>query len=87
MVLDTPTVVAALAICPLLLFLGVVCLFWPDRIRDFALRTSSMGLGKTLNPFLSWMRTSQYLWSLRISSAVALGALIILLAALMKGTR
>jgi hypothetical protein len=54
-----------LGICVDLFFLGVAiaCLFWPHRIKEFAL--SQQGSIVFFNPFRQWVRTPYYLWSLR----------------------
>lgn len=51
------------------LIVGVACLFWPQRIQDFALSHEGLLL---YNPFKSWMRTRYYLWSLRAAGLLAI---------------
>jgi hypothetical protein len=53
--------------------IGVVSLFWPERIREYGLRHQSRFFP---NPFAGWMRTRSYLISLRIIGALALAAAI-----------
>jgi hypothetical protein len=64
--------------CVFFLVIGSFGLFWPENVRAYALRTSANRLAK-FNPFLSWMKTPQYIWSLRIIGALALGAFILIM--------
>jgi hypothetical protein len=66
-------VLPALVICVFLLVIGLLCLFWPESVRSHAL-----GASTSWNPFLGWMRTSQYLWSLRIIGALALAGFLLI---------
>ena len=53
------------------LIIGAVCLFWPEKIQEFALKWSAQGLGK-YNPFLSWMKTRSYILALRIIGVMSI---------------
>jgi len=72
-----PVTAIASGIC---LVVGLVGLFRPTLIRDYALRTSPRW-----NPFRGFMETNGYLWSLRICGVLAMMMFLILLAALILG--
>jgi hypothetical protein len=55
------------------LAMAVLCLFWPRAVRDFGLRTSPR-----FNPFIGFMKSPSYIWSIRITGLIAL--LMVLLA-------
>ena len=61
-----------------LMLVGVACLFWPHSLQNYAVKNSTNRLAR-INPFLDWMRTTQYIWSLRIVGFIAIagGGLII----------
>ena len=40
--------------------MAVLCLFWPQALRDYAVRSS-----RSFNPFLGWMKSPSYVWFLR----------------------
>lgn len=48
-------------------------------LRDYALRTSA-----GWNPFLGWMRSNQYVWSLRAIGVVALAGLVLVIAGFLR---
>jgi len=52
---------------------GVVCLVWPEKIQSFGLSHPRLYLHK-YNPFLWFMRSRYYIWTLRLIGAAALGA-------------
>lgn len=60
------------------LFIGIVCLLGPGKIQqrtlDFYARHD---WAAKLNPFLDWMKTSRYIWYLRIIGIVAIGIFIL----------
>ena len=60
------------------LIIGVACLVWPKKIQEYGPKQSDRGLGK-YNPFLSWMKTRNYLITLRIIGV--LGIIVFLLLA------
>jgi hypothetical protein len=68
------------------LIIGVVCLVWPERIQEFALKWSAQGLGK-YNPFLSWMKTRSYLLALRIIGVMAIVVFLLTLVLVIKAQR
>ena len=76
---NTRAVFAALAGCLFLLVTGVLCLLWPESIRNYAL-----GVSPKWNPFLGWMRTGQYVWSLRIIGALALAGFLLVAVGVLK---
>ena len=63
---------ASVIITAFLFIFGFYCLVWPEHVRASALKHSGGRLAQRLNPFLGWMKTSQYIWSLRIAGAMAL---------------
>jgi hypothetical protein len=65
------------------LIIGTMCLFWPEKIQDYALKWAGQGLGK-FNPFLDWMKTRSYIWALRIIGVLAIGASLIALFVVIK---
>jgi hypothetical protein len=54
------------------LLIGTVCLFFPKRIQEYSIksREHAKGLAK-FNPFIGWMKTQNYLLSLRIIGVLA----------------
>ena len=66
--------------------LGVICLLWPERIQDFALRWAGQGLGK-LNPFSDWMKTRNYILSIRFVGILAILGFIVMLIAFIRNSR
>ena len=59
---------------------GLLCLIWPERVRDFALRTSTR-----FTPFRGYMKTRGYIWSLRGVGVTGLLMFIMILAGLIWG--
>lgn len=79
---SSDTIVVAI-LCIFFFSVGVVALFWPEKVQDFALKF--YGNAKFLakwNPFLNWMQTPAYLLSLRIVGASAILAGLLALYAL-----
>jgi hypothetical protein len=68
------------------LFLGVSGLFWPHRIQNYALKHSTGPLQR-VNPFLPWMRTRQYIWSLRVIGLMSMSAAMLLFVILVQTFR
>jgi len=68
------------------LFVGIVCVVWPERVQEYALRWSSQGIGK-VNPFFDWMKTRSYILTLRIIGVMAIGAVILLLFIIIKESK
>jgi hypothetical protein len=56
--------------------IGIICVMWPEKVQEYALKWSAQGLGK-FNPFLDWMKTRSYVAALRIIGLVAIGAVIL----------
>jgi len=72
------------------LFVGLLCLFWPQALRDWNLKAEANAakrLGRFYDPFPA-LRTRgrggrpQPLWRIRIHGVVAMIAFIVILAAL-----
>jgi hypothetical protein len=66
--------------------LGIICLLWPERIQEYALRWAGQGLGR-LNPFLDWMRTKNYILSIRFVGTLAIIGFIVMLITFIRNTR
>lgn len=66
------------------LFIGLSGLFWPERIQTYALKHSTSHLHQKVNPFLGWMKTRQYIWSLRVIGMISMGAAVLLLLILIR---
>jgi len=80
-----PTLVAS-ATAIIFLVIGVVCLFWPERIQQFGLDYyASHRAAARLNPFLDWMKTRGYIVSLRIIGVMAIGASGLTLFVIVRG--
>jgi len=60
-------VVAVVISSPVLTALGLLCLLKPRTVQAYSVRTSV-----SWNPFLNWMKTPGYIWSLRICGTLAL---------------
>lgn len=66
------------------LLVGLSGLFWPDKIQTYALEHSRGRLHQKVNPFLPWMRTRQYIWSLRVIGLLSMAAAVLLLMILVR---
>jgi hypothetical protein len=73
-------IVGTAVVCLFALTVALVCIFWPEAVRDYAVRSSP-----GFNPFLSWMKTPAYVWSLRIIGFLALFGLLSVVAVLIWG--
>ena len=71
------------SVCLAFLITGSLCLFYAETVRDFALKISTKGWCR-FNPFLSWMKTPGYVWSLRIVGGVAFCSGLLLLWGLLR---
>ena len=72
-------------ICALFfLIVGLFGLFWPERIQTYALEHSASRLHQKLNPFLAWMKTRQYIWSLRVIGLMSMAAAVLLFVILVR---
>lgn len=76
-------ILAALFMSLTLLLVGVSCLFWPQTIKDYALKQNAKWLA-TRNPFQGWMRTPQYLTYLRLMGGVVMSMAVFLTIIFMK---
>ena len=63
----------ALATGMIFFVVGLLCLFFPKKIQDYAIRIyeNGMGLAK-FNPFINWIRKPSYLISLRVIGVLSL---------------
>ena len=68
------------------LIIGVICLFWPEKVQEYALKWSAQGLGR-FNPFLGWMKTGSYIFALRVIGVMAIGTFILAIFVVFKGTQ
>lgn len=55
------------------LSIGIVCLFWPEKIQQYFLTHQGSGFSEKLNPFGAWMKTPDYVTTLRIIGVMAAG--------------
>ncbi len=70
------------------LAIAVVCLVWPDRVQQFALDYyASHRTAAKWNPFMEWMKTRQYIWSLRILGLISLTGVLLALLVIMRATQ
>ena len=77
--------VVSLVIGVCLMAVGLACLFKPHTLQTYVLKNSTNRLTR-INPFLNWMRTAQYVWSLRIIGLIAIaGSVLIIMAILSIG--
>jgi len=65
------------------LIIGAICLFRPDNIQEYALKWSVQGLGK-FNPLLGWMKTRNYILTLRIIGVTVIAMFLLVLFVLFK---
>jgi len=76
-------IVLASALGLMFLVIGIVCLFWPKRIQQFALdyhpRHKVAVFLEKLDLFPDWEKTRGYILSLRIIGVMAIGAFVLLL--------
>lgn len=63
---------------------GLSSLFWPERIQTYALEHSTSRFHQRINPFLAWMRSRQYIWTLRVIGVVSMAAGALLLMILIR---
>jgi hypothetical protein len=83
---DRQQFAASLVIAVFLLVVGFSGLFWPDRLRAYALKNSASRVAQ-FNPFLNWMKTSQYIWSLRIVGVLSISMSVLILLVLFRGLK
>jgi hypothetical protein len=63
---------------------GILCLIWPEKVQEYALKCSIQEIGK-FNPFLSWMKTRSYLITVRIIGIVAVFAVALVVYIVFRG--
>ena len=62
----------------LFLAIGVMCLFWPERIQQFSLDYyASHKAPAKLNPFLEWMKKRDFIIALRITGLMGIGVFLL----------
>jgi hypothetical protein len=67
------------------LLIGIMCLFWPEKIQEFGLcYYARHKMISKFNPFLGWMKTPGYITVLRILGAVAIGGFVLAILAVVK---
>jgi hypothetical protein len=66
-----------LATAFIFLCIGIVCMFWPDKIQNYVLTHQGSGFTEKLNPFLTWMKTPGYVTTLRILGVMATGVALL----------
>jgi len=77
--------ISALATGLIFLAIGIICLFWPEKIQQYFLdyyfqhRTF-----EKLNPFMNWMKTSSYIIALRIIGLIGMAGFIVILYVFIK---
>jgi len=67
------------------LAVGSVCLFWPQKVQEYALRWSGQGLGR-YSLFLGWIKTPSYVWTLRVIGIIAISLFVLSLFITIKQT-
>lgn len=67
--LDRPKPLELLPFSLVLGLIGMVCLVWPSKIQQYALRSPA---ASKFNPFFEWMKKPSYLVSLRLCGVLAL---------------
>ncbi len=68
------------------LIIAGVCLIWPEKVQEYALKWSGQGLGR-FNPFLNWMKTKSYILSIRFVGVLAIISFIFLIIAFFRNTK
>lgn len=67
------------------LIIGIICLFWPEKIQQYSLDYYiHHKTAKRVNPFLNWMRTPSYILSLRLIGLIGIAGFILILYAFVK---
>jgi hypothetical protein len=65
------------------LIIGVVCLCWPYKIQELAVKKPIFNLGG-FNPFLPYMRSAAYIWVLRIIGVLSLLVFVLVVVVVTK---
>jgi hypothetical protein len=77
--------IIALVTGTIFLIVGIVCLLWPESIQrfgvDYYIRHKT---DEKLNPFLNWMKTRGYVWSIRFTGLIAIAGFVLLFIAFIK---
>ena len=50
--------------------IGLFCLFFSRLVQSLALRSCRNLVPGVRNPFLDWMKTTEYLWTVRVIGAI-----------------
>jgi hypothetical protein len=77
--MDSGTIAVAIS-SPCLVALGRLCLLRPGAVQAYAIRASARS-----NPFLNWMKTPGYIWSLRICGTLALFMAVLIVTGAIMG--
>jgi len=77
---------SAVGMAIIFLVLGVVCLFFPERIQTFTLSYhAEHEIVAKLNPLVNWMKGPNYVVSLRLVGMFAVVGFLVIVLALIKG--
>jgi len=71
--------IIALVLAIIFLIVGVVCLLWPERIQRYSLNTTEKS-----NPFFNWMKTREFVWSLRFAGVIGILGFVLILIGFIK---
>jgi hypothetical protein len=74
--------VAGLFCAAFFLLVGVTALLWPEKIQLYALKHSAK-----FSPYLGWMKTRQYIWSLRLIGLISTASAALLIWILIQAVR
>jgi len=78
--------IIALVIGTVFLMVGIVCLLWSERIQQYTLDYFiHRKIDERLNPFLNWMKTREFVWSLRFTGLVGILGFVLILIGFIKG--
>lgn len=78
----------ALVTGALFLIIGIICLLWPEKIQQYSLDYYVYHkAAEKLNPFLNWMKTSSYIWSLRIIGLLGIAGFVFILFVFIKNLK
>lgn len=59
------------------LMTGLFCIVWPEKIREYTIKYSEIKILGTVNPFLDWIKTPNYILSLKIIGLLSILAFLI----------
>jgi hypothetical protein len=77
--MDSGTIAVVIS-SPCLVALGLLCLLRPGAVQAYAIRASARW-----NPFLNWMKTPGYIWSLRMCGTLALFMAVLIVTGAIMG--